>query len=264
MNETPIHERRLVYQIPGMDEVKVQHDITYTNVEGTELKLDVYTPPNLSANIHLPGVVFIHGGPVPVDGPLPTHWGQYRSWGELIAASGLVGVTLCHRYHNYTCLEQANSDITTALNYIRKHAEEFNLDPDHLGVWACSGGGPFLGPIFQNQPKFVRCIISYYAILDLRPFKGISQVVTGELIDKFSPVVQLGSTEVPMFIVRAGLDRSELNQTIDLFIQKALSLNAPFDFVNHARGHHAFDILDNDARSREIIIRTIEFIKANV
>jgi len=264
MNEVPLHERRLVYQVPGMDKVEVQRNLTYTNVEGTELKLDIYIPTNLSADIRLPGVVFIHGGPIPLDWPLPTHWGQYRSWGELIAASGLVGVTLCHRYHDYTCLEQANSDIMAALDYIRKRADEFNLDTDRLCLWACSGGGPFLSPIFQGQPKFVRCIIIYYALLDLRPIERISQVVRGELIEKFSPVVQLGSTEVPMFIVRAGLDRLELNQTIDLFIQKAVAINVPFDFANHAQGHHAFDILDDDARSREIIVRTIEFIKANV
>ena len=264
-DELPIHKRRVVYQVPGTDSVSVQRDIVYKSVEATDLKLDVYAPKGLSNSARLPGIVFIHGGPLPP--PLQLQMkdaGQYLSWGELAAASGLVCVTFNHRYHDYTYLEQANSDVIAAFDYIRKQADGFNLDPDHLCLWACSGGGPFLSPIFQGQPKFVRCIIIYYALLDLRPIERISQVMRGELIERFSPVVQLGSTKVPMFIVRAGLDRPELNQTIDLFIQKALAINAPFDFANHAQGHHAFDILDNDARSQQIIARTIEFIKANV
>lgn len=265
--EIPIHERRLVYQIPGMDKVEVQRDLTYKNVEGTELKLDIYTPANLPSNTRLPGVVFIHGGPIPSDMPLPTHWGQYRSWGELIAASGLVGVPLCHRYHDYTHLEQASSDVVAAVGYVREHADIFNLDPDRLCLWTCSGGGPFLSFAVRDRPAFVRCIVLYYAILDLRPMERMSKVVSSETLEKFSLAAYLGSNisfETPTFIARAGLDNPQLNQTIDLFIREALAINAPLDFANHAQGHHAFDILDNDARSQQIIARTIEFIKANV
>ena len=264
-DELPIHKRRVVYEVPGMGSVSVQRDIVYKSVEATDLKLDVYAPKGLSNSARLPGIVFIHGGPIPP--PLQLQMkdtGQYLSWGELAAASGLVGVTFNHRYHDYTYLEQANSDVIAAFDYIRKHADGFNLDPDRLCLWVCSGGGPFLSFALQDQPKFVRCIVIYYAILDLRPIERISQVVSGESLEKFSPMAYRGSTEVPMFIVRAGLDNPQLNQTIDLFVQKALAINAPFDFANHAQGHHGFDILDNDARSQQIIARTIEFIKANV
>jgi hypothetical protein len=49
-----------------------------------------------------------------------------------------------------------------------------------------------------------------------------------------------------------------------VFVQEALGANAALHLANHPIGRHAFDILDDDARTRQIIASTIEFIKANV
>ena len=34
--------------------------------------------------------------------------------------------------------------------------------------------------------------------------------------------------------------------------------------LNHPAGRHGFDILDDDARSREIVARTFDFLKAHL
>jgi hypothetical protein len=39
--------------------------------------------------------------------------------------------------------------------------------------------------------------------------------------------------------------------------------NLTIDLFNHPTGQHGFDIEDNNDRSRQIIMRTIEFIKAH-
>jgi hypothetical protein len=54
-----------------------------------------------------------------------------------------------------------------------------------------------------------------------------------------------------------------LNDGVDRFVQLALSKNLSVEVVNHATGHHGFDIEDDNERSREIIRRTIEFIKTH-
>jgi len=48
------------------------------------------------------------------------------------------------------------------------------------------------------------------------------------------------------------------------FVQAALKQNVSVEVLNHATGHHGFDIEDNNARSREILKRTIEFLKTHV
>ncbi len=67
-----------------------------------------------------------------------------------------------------------------------------------------------------------------------------------------------------MLITKAGLDHLALNATIDHFIKEASAKNMTLDFMTHPGGQHAFDILDDVARSHEIIKRTIEFLKTSL
>jgi len=244
-----------------MDAVRAQRDLVYKSIEGLDLHLNVYTPPGLPEDTRLPGVVFVHGGPLPPDAPAPTDWGVFVSYGELMAASGLVGVTFNHRYHARTDLEQCEQDINAALQYARQHSASFNLDPERLCLWVFSGGGPFLHLALRDKPDFVRCAVAYYAALDLAPGKR-----DAEVFKKFALASCLEQDDFrssPLFIARAGLDRPALNERIDAFVRKALAANATLDFVNHPRGQHGFDLLDDDARSRQIIASTIAFIKTN-
>jgi hypothetical protein len=47
-------------------------------------------------------------------------------------------------------------------------------------------------------------------------------------------------------------------------VQEALARNVSIEVMNHPQGRHGFDILDDNPRSREIIGRAIEFLKARL
>ena len=47
-------------------------------------------------------------------------------------------------------------------------------------------------------------------------------------------------------------------------VAAAIAKNVSLDFLNHATGHHAFDILDDTVRSREIIQTTLDFMKIHL
>jgi hypothetical protein len=64
-----------------------------------------------------------------------------------------------------------------------------------------------------------------------------------------------------MFIARAGLDEASLNAGLDRFVQLPLKNNVSIEVLNHATGHHGFDIEDDNTRSREILKRTIAFLQ---
>src|SRR3954454_9854778 len=88
---------RVVYKLSDMEQAVVKKDIAYKTVEAGDLKMDVYYPANFQDARLLPAVLFVHG-----DGPDEMlkdakDWGQYISWGQLIAASGLIVVTFNHR-----------------------------------------------------------------------------------------------------------------------------------------------------------------------
>jgi dienelactone hydrolase len=177
-------------------------------------------------------VLFVHGGPVPPDLPLaPKDWGVYEGYGALAAASGLVGVTFNHRYFRLADLETAAGDVAGAIAYARAHADELGLDPDRLCLWAFSGGGPLLTPFLEESRPYLRCLVAYYAALDLR---GLPR-------------------RVPFLVARAGLDGPGLNGSIDRFVREALAANVDLTLLNHPRGHHGFDTRDDDPRTRGIV-----------
>jgi dienelactone hydrolase len=276
-DEIPFYKRRILYEIAGVDRVQVRRDLVYASHGGGDLTLDSYQPANLSPDARLPGVIIVHGGPIPPamrppEWPAIKDWDSFISYGQLVAASGLVGITFNHRYEDHRHINRSFEDVTAAIAYVRGRAAAFNLDPDRLCVWVFSGAGPHLALFFHNRPHYLRCVVAYYP--------GMADISTPEKLDRLagealsdeerrnlsvtSYLKEEAAAGLSVFIARAGLDDPETNEWIDLSVQEALAANAALDLMNHPTGRHAFDILDNDTRTREIIARTIEFIKANV
>jgi len=261
--------KRIVYSVPGMEQIKPRANLTYKRVAGIDHKMDVYSPAaGTAASSRRPAVIFIHGGPVPANLlTRPKDWGVFTSYGQLLAASGLVAVTFNHRLHSFDALNDAQSDVADLIGFVRDNADTFGIDKDRICLWAFSGGGPFLSKAMRDTPPYVKCIVSYYALLDLKPLRQqIPPAITDQMLTELSPLHFMsinGAKIAPIFIARAGLDNPGLNGTVDQFVQEALARNATIDVSNHPKGHHGFDILDDDERSREIIGRTIAFIKSH-
>lgn len=259
----------LVYSIPGMKAVTARRDIAYRGATENTPRMDVYTPPNLRPDERRPAALFIHGGPIAPSLPLQApEWGVYRGYGALAAASGWAGVTFAHRFFGFDQLEQAADDIAAAIAYVREHADELNIDANRLCLWAFSGGGAFLADALREPPPFIRCLVAYYAVMDLRPLAAeeeLADSVTSETLRRFSPVAaveNVGKLSKPILVARAGQDHPALNKSLDAFVEAALAANAPLDVLNHPAGNHAFDTRNDDARTKEIIGHTLAFISA--
>ena len=124
-------------------------------------------------------------------------------------------------------------------------------------------------PVALVLPNCPQHIAAFYAVLDLQqpppgaPDNGLS----AETRTQFSPVAALGQdarSAPPILVARAGLDNPWLNDGVDRFVAAALSRGATLDLLTHPTGRHAFDILDDDARSKQIIRRAVEFLRAHL
>src|SRR5947209_1553857 len=125
--------KRIVYTIPAMEDAIIQKDITYKVVDDRELKLDVYYPPDYEGEARLPAILFVHGDGSPEFLKDAKDWGCYESWGQLVAASGLIAVTFNHRStQSLTRLYEAAGDVDDLISYVRDHAGTLGIDPDVL------------------------------------------------------------------------------------------------------------------------------------
>jgi acetyl esterase/lipase len=259
--------KRIVYSINGMANVVTAHDVVYKSEGDTKLLMNVYSPPKLTSDARLPVVLFVHGGPISPDTMPPKEWGIYQSYGELIAASGFVGVTFNHRLFSQNDYGRSQSDVAAAIEYVRSHANELHVDANRMALWVYSAGGPHLSWILRERPAGLRCAVAFYSRLDLRPYlppNADAKVVAAvERLSAAAQVKEYGAN-LPMFIARAGLDAPQLNQGIDRFVMEALAANLQIEVMNHNRGQHSFDVLDDDDRSREIIARAVAFLQAHL
>lgn len=261
--------KRIVYEIPGMKSVRVKKNLVYKRAGNSDLQMDVYSPK--SSRGRLPAVFFVHGGRIPPNLlTTPKDWAVYVSFGELVAASGFVGVTFNHRFHTWNSLADSQADVMDAIKYVRDNATTLGVDSERIVLWTVSAGGIFLSRPLQERPPYLKSIVAYYSQMDLQSARASAPAsVSDETLRDFSPVYQLEKTAEreralfpPMFIARAGLDDASLNAGLDQFVQLALKHNVSIEVLNHATGHHGFDIEDDNDRSREILKRTIEFLNA--
>lgn len=231
----------IVYVTPGMESVFATHtDVPYST-ENDALRCDVYAPPGLAPDQRLPAVLFIHGS-ASAQRNLKNH-AQYVSWGKLIGASGLIAVTFNWDYPDPSGIEQL-------LKFVREHADEFQIDRDRLCVFSVSAGVAVGFPVvLEGAPIYLRCVVGYYG----DPSPALEMISPQE-------VAQLP----PILLAKAGRDDQTLIEGTDRFVSNLTALGVQVTLLTHDNGSHAFDIRNNDDRSREIIKQTIEFMKSRL
>ena len=126
-----------------------------------------------------------------------------------------------------------------------RHFRSIWLEPDGFTV----------GAIDQRRLPHEFIVARLTSVADAARQMGFVNACAGKSVEDLP-------REMPLFIARAGQDQMPgLNDALDRFMIKALTCNLPVTFVNHPRGPHAFDLLDDSEGSREIIKRILAFLR---
>jgi acetyl esterase/lipase len=169
-----------------MDEVQVHSNRRYRPDTDSSLLLDAYEPPGLSRSERRPVVLLVHGGVAP--GVLAKDWPLFQTWGRLLAASGFVGITFNHRLgFPKANLVQAGADVRAAIAHARDNAEALHVDRDRVCLLGFSAGGPLLGAGLGPDTEFVRCMLAFYAFLDIRHSPLHTDEGPPEFLRQYSP-----------------------------------------------------------------------------
>jgi dienelactone hydrolase len=229
----------LVHPLPDPDRVELRPDLVYTHAGGRPLAMDAYLPAGRALGTRVPAVLLVHGEADPDLLRGVRGWGQYTSWGRLLAGQGMAGITFEHRSILDAGFEAVAAEVGAALATVGEPAGDLGVDPERVGVAAFSAGVVLTAAVLPSAAGRVRCAaLCYGPLSDLAP----------------------DPTLPPLLVVRAGRDDPELNRTIDGFLSAAEQRGLAVELVQQPEGHHAFDVADDTDASRAAIGRVLAFL----
>lgn len=116
-------------------------DVVYGQKEGLALTMDILEPESGRKGI---GIVLISSGSWRSSkSNLPEEVAEFRKdhWAMGLLSNGYTAFVVRHgsgpRFHVPEMVE----DVRRAVRFIRLHAKDYNIDPDHLGITSGSSGG---------------------------------------------------------------------------------------------------------------------------
>lgn len=174
--------------------VQVLKDLVYKEPYVRPLLMDLYWPVKFSAP--LPVIVWVHGG------------GWKNGSKEGCPAKWLAGHGFAVASINYRLTHEAQwpaqiDDCRDAIRFLRRSAERFGLDAEHIGAWGSSAGGHLVAILGTIDPPShevvsgrVQAVCDWFGPSDLltMPPNVVSENRTLEQVSKSNGALLLGAT----------------------------------------------------------------------
>ena len=227
---------RLVVPAPAASAVREVTD-SFQPAGAQRRPFHVYLPQG--ARTSLPVVVFANA----TNADFST-WPPYQDWARLVTTRGFAGVLYPGPGFNSGRTGAENvtaavADLDSVVATLRRRGGPMKLDLDRLVIWAGSGqtwtGTPFA---LEGKRPGISGYVLYYG----------GGGVTNPRVD------------VPVLVVRGGLDSPALNRGLDSLTLALVRAGVPLTLVSLPSAPHAFDILDTSATVREAITTTLDFM----
>ncbi|SKA90612.1 Acetyl esterase/lipase [Prosthecobacter debontii] len=158
---------------PLLEGIEAKLDLPYADTENPRQRLDLYLPKLRKTDKPLPVVVFIHGGGWR-NGDKAT---GANNVGRYVTSGEYAGVSIGYRLTGEARWPAQIHDCKAAIRWIKAHAQEYNLNPEKIGVWGSSAGGHLVSMLgtsgdvkelegtlgkHLDQNSKVACVANYY------------------------------------------------------------------------------------------------------
>ena len=227
---------------------KVDLDVVYSKVAAEELKMDVYSPATSKGKA--PCLVVIHGGAW-----IAGNRQDMKELCEAAASKGFVAATVQYRLAPKHKWPAMLDDVQTAVRYLRKNADKYNIDPNRIAASGASAGGHLsllLGYRDTRDPKpaeypgvssQVKAVLDIFGPTDLAKdypptFDFLFASVLGkpkkdsaEDIKQASPVTFLSSKSSPTFIIHGTNDQVVPIKQSKRLVDLLTAANVPVEAV---------------------------------
>jgi acetyl esterase/lipase len=257
-------------------QVHIEKDLSYLGPDRAE-KFDLYTPARPPAGQRFPGIVIIHGGGWWTGDKAKN---REQNIGSTLTANGYVCISI-----NYILATRDKPswpgnlyDCKRAVQFLRKNADTYNVDPNNIGVIGGSAGGHLAAMVALTGPKdnleppgpyagissAVQAAVPMYGIHNLMTFEdtkdagqqmlGVSRQRDPNLWQSASPVNYIDTNDPPFLILHGTADKTvPVAQSVELYNKlKEYGVSSRLVIVEGAP--HTFDLQPIQKDLRPIVI----------
>ncbi len=244
---------------------------TFANVDGKELRFDIYAPQVKNENSGA-SVIVIHGG----------SWNggnrnDFPQWNRWLAARGFTVFDIDYRLAPQPNYQTATGDLKCAVRFIKSHSSEFSIAPDRIALFGRSAGAHLallaaysaddsrLPPscLGNEQNEQVRAVVSFYAPIEMlwafdhpaNQFvidgpQTIGDLIGGnphesaEILDRFTlaaPLTHVSPTTPPTLLVHGGQDQLVRSENMQFLDAKLNENNIAHQTIFIPYAQHGFD-----------------------
>jgi acetyl esterase/lipase len=256
----------------GIDSTPIRSHKHIQFATDESLTLNIYQPLNPGK---YPGVIQIHGGA----------WRSGDSnndeqFSRYLASRGYVVVAVSYRHAPQHHFPAQLTDVKAAIEYVRSHAQDWEIDEQRLGIIGRSAGG-HLATLAAYQPDAqpLQAVVSYYGPVDLtagyadpprpdpidsrqvlRDFLGGTPKELPDLYQQASPGQLVNRRLPPTLLIYGGQDHLVEARFGRKLAQNLQSFGTPTVFIEIPWANHAFDAIFNGTSNQLALYYTERFL----
>jgi acetyl esterase/lipase len=244
----------------GSPDVRVERDVAYL-ATGRKEMADLYFPSEIAKGQRLPAVIIIHGG-----GFNDGDKGKSReiNIGTNLARHGYIGMSINYKLRKdkgQVTWPQNLFDCKTAVRWLRKNAEQLQVDPDRIGVIGCSAGGNLAGMLALTRPQDgldpkepyaefstqVSCAVDFYGVMDLMNYHDVKMLnqtreEAPDLYRRASPSSYVHKDTPPILIVHGMADKTVATSQSESFAEALKKAGTTYQLVIIPDAEHSFNL----------------------
>lgn len=265
----------------------------FANVDGKDLKMDIYAPLIVNEN-NGAAIIVVHGGA----------WqagtrNDFPQWNEWLAANGYTIFDIDYRISPQPNYLTAPADIKYAIRWIKAHAEQFKIAPERIALYGRSAGAHLsLLAAYSPEQKDeiadekiavqntkVRAVVSIYAPVELfwaynnpaneRVLDGtgaLSQFLGGdpnssdEIKKRYiltTPTEHISPESPPTLLIHGGKDQIVREENVTFAEEKLTANKVAHKTVFIPYAQHGFDYNIHGIGSQIIKPVILDFLREN-
>lgn len=222
-------------------------DVVYKTVDGTDLKLHIFNPPDHKPADKRPAIVFFFGGGW--NGGSPS---QFYPHCKYLADRGMVAMAADYRVasRNGTTPKECVKDGKSAMRWVRQHAAELGIDADRLAAGGGSAGGHVAAAVAalsgfneEGEDQNVSCmpdaLVLFNPVFDNGP-DGYGYDRVKEYWKEFSPLHNLHQGMPPTVVFFGTKDKHVPVETAVAYQKRMDELGIRCDLHLYGGATHGF------------------------